>query len=91
MLKVHGRGPAVLWDAIVVLNGANSVASLSKNALALEFMRMQYRHCKAMLVFGAASALLDAASVPTDLPDKSPDAAQIVTEDGAVTVPAAVA
>jgi catalase len=83
-------GPAVLWDAIVILDGAESVASLSKNALALEFVRLQHRHCKAILAMGAGSELLGAAGVPTALPDGTPDAALIVgaagDEQAAVTL-----
>ena len=84
-------GPAVLWDALVVLDGADAAASLAKNALALEFVRMQHRHCKAILVLGAGSALLDAAGVPSALPDGTPDAGLVVAPEGAKAAGAAVA
>ena len=84
-------GPAVLWDALVVLDGADSVAALSKNALALEFVRMQHRHCKAILVLGAGSALLEAAGAPATLPDGSPDTALVMADEGAAGAQAGVA
>jgi catalase len=66
-------GPAVLYDAVVVLDGEASVADLSKNGTTLEFLKLQYRHCKPLLALGAGSALLEAAGLSTSLPDGSED------------------
>ncbi|MFL6707517.1 MAG: catalase [Massilia sp.] len=83
-------GPAVLWDAIVILDGADSVDGLSRNALALEFVRMQHRHCKPILVLGAGAGLLDAAGVPVALPDGSDDKGLVVAGEGAAAARTAV-
>ncbi len=64
--------PPVLFDAVVIPGGA-SVGSLAKDALALEFVRQQYRHCKPMLLLDEAAALLDAAGIPRELPSGEPD------------------
>jgi catalase len=70
-------GPGVTYDAMVVFDGDPAVVTLARDAHALEFMRDQYRHCKPMLVVGAAAALLERAGIPADLPDGSDDAALI--------------
>ena len=48
-------------------NGQDAVTTLCKEALAVEFVRNQYRHCKAMLVMGAATALMSKADIPDAL------------------------
>ena len=74
-------GPSVLWDAVVVPDGEKAIAALSRDAHALDFMREQYRHCKPIMVLGAAAGLLKQASVPPALPDGSPDPALIGAEN----------
>ena len=66
-------GPSVMYDAVIVPDGAQAVATLAKNAQVLEFLREQYRHGKPILVFGAGSDLLTKAMIPTALPDGSDD------------------
>jgi catalase len=56
-------GPSVLWDATVVPGGAGAIDALAANGQALEFLRDQYRHCKTIMVFKEASALLDKAGI----------------------------
>jgi catalase len=60
--------PSPLWDAVVVDASANALA---KVGLAAEFVKEQFRHCKAMLILGDASALLAAAGIGAegDMPD----------------------
>lgn len=70
-------GPSVLYDAVVVPDGADSVAALLKNGQAIEFLKDQYRHCKPIMVLGAASSLLDKAGIPLALPSGEPDLAII--------------
>ena len=70
-------GPSVLYDAVVVPDGEDAIKALSRDAHALDFMREQYRHCKPIMVLGAAAALLQKAGVPPALPDGSPDPALI--------------
>jgi catalase len=68
-------GPSVLYDAVIIADGASSAAMLSGDADAREFVRLQYRHCKPILALGAGSDLLTAAGVPAALQDGSPDPA----------------
>jgi catalase len=62
--------PSVLWDAVVV---PAEDASLALYGQALEFVKDQYRHCKTIVCLGETSALLDAAALPTSLPDGGAD------------------
>ncbi|MEG2963707.1 MAG: catalase HPII, partial [Janthinobacterium sp.] len=55
-----------------------AVQQLDSDANALDFLRLQYRHCKPILAIGAGKGLLDKAGVPTTLPDGKPDPAVIV-------------
>jgi len=71
-------GPSVLFDAVVVPDGQGAVQQLGSDANALDFLRLQYRHCKPILAIGAGKGLLDKAGVPTTLPDGKPDPAIIV-------------
>jgi catalase len=65
--------PSVLFDGIVLPDGKDAVAVLAADGRALEFLKDQYRHCKPILVLGAASALLDKAGIPKTLPSGQPD------------------
>ncbi len=78
-------GPSVLYDAVVVPDGEEAIKALSRDAHALDFVREQYRHCKPIMVLGAAAALLAQASVPPTLPDGSPDPALIGAETDDLT------
>jgi catalase len=73
-------GPAVLYDAVVVPDGELAVKAMSRDANALDFVRQQYRHCKPIMVVGAGAALLQAAGVPTTLPDGSADTGLVGTD-----------
>lgn len=68
-------GPSVLYDAVVVPDGVDSVAALLKNGQAIEFLKEQYRHCKPILVMGAAASLLEKAGIPLMLPSGEADPA----------------
>jgi len=72
--------PAVLYDAVVIPDGAQAGATLAGDALALEFVRLQYRHLKPLLVVGDGTQLLAAAGIPATLPDGSRDRGVIGTE-----------
>ena len=74
--------PAVLWDAVVVPGGD---AALAGNAQAVDFVKEQYRHCKTILVLGAASALADAAMLPASLPAGGADPGLLRASGGADT------
>jgi catalase len=62
-------GPSVLFDAVVIPDGAEGVAALAKSGHAVEFVKDQFRHCKAMLALGAGEQLLDAAGIPAGAAD----------------------
>ena len=52
--------PSPMWDAVVI---DASVDALAKVGPAAEFVKEQFRHCKAMLLAGDAPALLAAAGI----------------------------
>jgi catalase len=58
--------PSVLWDAMVVPGGDAAADMLSQSGHAVEFLKDQYRHCKTILLVGAAQNLLAAAGIPDD-------------------------
>ncbi|RYZ39144.1 MAG: catalase, partial [Sphingobacteriales bacterium] len=74
-------GPSVLYDAVIVAGGDGSVKELLADAHALEFVRLQYRHCKPIMAIGSGVTLLHKADVPTTLPDGSVDEAIILVDD----------
>ncbi len=59
--------PSVLFDAVVIPDGAVATATLAKSGQALEFVKDQYRHCKPILALGAGRELLAKAGVPVEL------------------------
>ena len=71
-------GPSVMYDGVIVPDGAASAEALARNALVIEFLREQYRHGKPILVYGAGSTLLSKAMLPQTLPDGSADPGQIL-------------
>jgi catalase len=66
-------GPAVIYDAVVIPAGEQSAQTLATDANALEFVRLQYRHCKPIMVVDAGGQLLAKAGIPATLRDGSPD------------------
>src|SRR3954470_16653153 len=75
--------PSVLYDAVVLPDGAAAVQALLANGQALEFVKDQYRHCKTILAFGGAAAILRAAGIPETLPDGTADPGLVVDATGA--------
>jgi catalase len=77
--------PPALWDALVLPDGAGAVEMLSRNGHALEFIKDQYRQCKAILALGASSSLLEKAGIPLKLPsgDADPGLLVLASEDRA--------
>jgi catalase len=72
--------PSCLFDAAVIPDGKEGIAAMSQLGHAAEFLKDQYRHCKAILAFGDAHALLEAAGIPAE----GDDPALIIAEkDGA--------
>jgi catalase len=82
--------PSVLWDAMIVPPGDSAADALSQAGHALEFLKDQYRHCKPILLLGAATALRDAAGIPPVLPsgDADPGLLQFGDGDTSAAIPA---
>ena len=72
--------PSVVWDAAVVPSGGAALASTGQ---AIDFVKDQYRHCKAMLVLGDGSGLVSEARLPDTLPDGSADPGLVRAGPGA--------
>jgi len=66
-------GPSVMYDGVIVPDGAASSEALARNALVIDFLREQYRHGKPILVYGAGSNLVSKAMLPQTMPDGSAD------------------
>jgi catalase len=71
--------PSVLYDAVVLPDGEAAVARLAGDGRTLEFLKDQYRHCKPILVLGAASALLDKAGISDTLPSGKADPSLLIS------------
>ncbi len=55
--------PSVLFDAVVIPDGEQGAEGLARLGQALEFIKDQYRHCKAILMLGAGRKLVEGAGV----------------------------
>ena len=65
--------PGFLFDALALPDGDDGVKTLSTDGHTVEFIKDQYRHCKAILVMPASAALMLKAQVPATLPNGEPD------------------
>ena len=74
--------PSALWDAVIVPGGDQAARTLLGSGHALEFLKDQYRHCKPILVIGAAAAVLEAAGIPTELPSGEVDTGLLIFGEG---------
>jgi len=61
--------PSCTFDAVVIPDGSDAVKSLCELGHAVEFVKDQYRHCKAILALGAGRKLLETATIPLDADD----------------------
>ena len=77
-------GPAVLYDAVVLPDGAEAVKELATLGHAMEFLKDQYRHCKPILAFGASSGLLEGAGIFATLPSGEKDPGVLLCEESNV-------
>jgi catalase len=75
--------PAVLWDGLVMLDGA--APGLTASGQAVEFLKDQYRHCKPILLLGGARAMLEklGLAVPDGNGPVAADPGLLVFADGA--------
>jgi catalase len=76
--------PAAVWDALVIPGGEAAFTTLSANGQALEFLKDQYRHCKPIMLIGAAGGLLGQAKIPDTLPSGEHDPGLLVLEPAEV-------
>jgi catalase len=74
--------PSVMYDAVVIAPGSDSVTTLAGDGRVLEFLRDAYRHDKPILALGAGRQLVAAANLPTTLPDGAPDPGLIEADTG---------
>ncbi len=70
--------PGFLFDALVLPDGQDGIASLAMDGHTMEFIKDQYRHCKTILALGSSMVLLDKAGIPLTLPDGRPDTGLII-------------
>ena len=75
--------PSVLFDAVVVPDGAEAVDAPGGRRRRLEFVRDQYRHCKPMLALGASALLLERAGILPTLPSGEADPGIVLGRAGA--------
>ena len=60
---------SVLYDAVYVPGGTNSVATLKAEANAVHFLNEAYKHCKAIAVDQSAQDILEATYFANKLPE----------------------
>ena len=83
--------PSVLYDALVLPDGADAVGRLRADGRTLEFIKDQYRHCKPLLAFGDGAQLLAACGIETDESDTGLIVAAADATDAADSFIAAIA
>jgi catalase len=76
------NSPAVLFDAMVLPGGPIAVGTLAQDGHVLEFLKDQYRHCKAILALGTSTELLEQAGIPSTLPSGAKDPGLITDSVG---------
>ncbi|MBC7617969.1 MAG: catalase [Candidatus Saccharibacteria bacterium] len=69
--KSMENAPAVLFDALVLPEGAVAVNTLAQNDLTMEYINDQVRHCKPILVLGKSRTLFERAAIPMGSGDAS--------------------
>jgi catalase len=60
------NSPSVLFDALVLPDGAKAVDALARDGHTMEYVKDQFRHCKTILALGASRKLLEMAGIPAD-------------------------
>lgn len=76
--------PAVLFDALVLPDGADAMTALMRDGHTMEFIKDQYRHCKTILALGASTALLDKAGISATLPDGAQDSGLLFADGSSI-------
>jgi catalase len=73
---------SVLFDAVVLPDGADGVALLAGHHQTLDFIAHQYRHCKTLLALGASKSLLAQAGIGPSLPTGGTDPGVLMASAG---------
>jgi catalase len=71
----------VLFDGVVLPDGATGVELLGGFVEVMDFISNQYRHGKTLLALGASKALLVQAGVKANLPNGEPDPGIVLGTD----------
>jgi catalase len=74
--------PAVLFDAVVLTDGADAATMLANDGHAIEFVKDQFRHCKPILAIGAAATVLEAAGIH----ERAPGVVRVAAAEGSAGV-----
>ena len=74
--------PSVVYDAVYVPGGTNSVATLEADADAVHFLNQAYKHCKPIAADKDALQVLEATYFSKKLPDNNSD--ETVVREGVV-------
>jgi catalase len=61
--KSMENAPSVLFDALVLPDGAKAIEVLVQDGHTMEYVKDQFRHCKTILALGASSQLLEKAGI----------------------------
>jgi catalase len=84
------NSPSVLFDAIVLPDGAEAVQALAKDSHTMEFLKDAYRHCKTIWALGGSELILKQAGA-LDLNGKGPGLMWCNTGQVEATLPAFIA
>ncbi|HKQ22821.1 MAG TPA: catalase [Burkholderiales bacterium] len=57
------NSPSVLFDALVLPDGAKAIETLARDGHTMEYVKDQFRHCKPILALGASTKLLEMAGI----------------------------
>ncbi len=73
------NSPSVLFDGVVLPDGADAVEALGQHFEVMDFIAQQYRHGKTILAIGASKALLEHAGVKGLLANGKADPGIVIT------------
>ncbi|MBK8260572.1 MAG: DJ-1/PfpI family protein [Nannocystis sp.] len=77
------NSPSVLFDGLVLPDGADGVERLRGLVEVMDFISNQYRHGKTILALGAGGALLGRAGIDATLQDGHKDPGILIADAGA--------
>jgi catalase len=76
------NSPPVLFDGVVLPDGADGVHALGSQVEVMDFISNQYRHGKTLLAIGASCALLERGGVRSKLPSGEADPGIVLGTEG---------